>query len=417
MAGRSQTPHNLALAADSAILAGNYATRVVHLANDTEVFVVDTRSRTVIVQGRPVNARLSRQEFDLLARLYERAGQVIDRTELAAAVWGTTDIRGRQEPNADDHMLHALVHRVRSKLQAAGVDLNDYLTSLPGVGYRLDTRARGTPGASQMSRRWPVIVASAGAGALLVAVVAIAVLFLEGGSGDGSQSVVSGASSSPSAAAVQVCGSDMTSPAPESTLSGAVVTFEWTAGCGMTKYDIWVGCSPGADDFLNPDDGVFLSATATDLPVDGGPLYVKLTSSNGTDEGTFFRNYTYTTPHLDPDATAVYVPGNSGWLDTGEDVTAGSPLKLVGCGQVSINTAGGPAMRVVGDNTCRGTLAALMPAPELPCFALIGRIGDGKPFLVGSSVNEIAEASGRLFLGVNDDNVTDNSGGFRVTVR
>jgi hypothetical protein len=49
--------------------------------------------------------------------------------------------------------------------------------------------------------------------------------------------------------------------------------------------------------------------------------------------------------------------------------------------------------------------------------ALIGRIGNGAPFYVGEGNTSFrAGNSGRLFLGVNDDYLRDNSGSFRVRV-
>jgi hypothetical protein len=52
-----------------------------------------------------------------------------------------------------------------------------------------------------------------------------------------------------------------------------------------------------------------------------------------------------------------------------------------------------------------------------PAAALIGRIGDDAPFLIGSDTGAIrVRGAGPLFLGVNDDAFDDNSGSFRVTI-
>jgi hypothetical protein len=48
--------------------------------------------------------------------------------------------------------------------------------------------------------------------------------------------------------------------------------------------------------------------------------------------------------------------------------------------------------------------------------ALIGKIGDGDPFLVGKSKSFDVAAQGRLFLGVNDHGVENNSGSFQVMI-
>ncbi len=48
----------------------------------------------------------------------------------------------------------------------------------------------------------------------------------------------------------------------------------------------------------------------------------------------------------------------------------------------------------------------------------IGRIGNaGAPFGIGNLSSVVMPASGELFLGVNDDELGDNSGGFVVDVR
>ena len=55
--------------------------------------------------------------------------------------------------------------------------------------------------------------------------------------------------------------------------------------------------------------------------------------------------------------------------------------------------------------------------PSIPVGALIGRIGNGQPFVIGDTTNAIdMPVNGRLFLGINDDHVADNSGNFVVKV-
>src|SRR5262249_31197744 len=57
------------------------------------------------------------------------------------------------------------------------------------------------------------------------------------------------------------------------------------------------------------------------------------------------------------------------------------------------------------------------PMPGLAVGTLIGRINTGRPFVVGSNTQPITmPACGWLFLGINDDNVGDNSGAFAVTI-
>ena len=58
------------------------------------------------------------------------------------------------------------------------------------------------------------------------------------------------------------------------------------------------------------------------------------------------------------------------------------------------------------------------PIPSRPAAGLIGRIGEsGDPFFIGDDTSAIRMRSGgRLYLGVNDDFLKDNTGSFRVTV-
>jgi hypothetical protein len=53
----------------------------------------------------------------------------------------------------------------------------------------------------------------------------------------------------------------------------------------------------------------------------------------------------------------------------------------------------------------------------MPAGGLIARIGDSGPFFLGDggALGQVP-ASGRLFLGVNDDHLPDNRGEFRVTI-
>jgi hypothetical protein len=54
--------------------------------------------------------------------------------------------------------------------------------------------------------------------------------------------------------------------------------------------------------------------------------------------------------------------------------------------------------------------------PSRPAAALIGRIDDNV-FFIGNDRDGIrVRDSGRLYLGINDDYLQDNTGSFRVTV-
>ena len=56
--------------------------------------------------------------------------------------------------------------------------------------------------------------------------------------------------------------------------------------------------------------------------------------------------------------------------------------------------------------------------PNRNAAALIGRIGeDGDPFFIGNDTGPIRmRAAGRLYLGINDDYLQDNTGSLRVVI-
>ena len=65
----------------------------------------------------------------------------------------------------------------------------------------------------------------------------------------------------------------------------------------------------------------------------------------------------------------------------------------------------------------RGCAGPDMHAPPIRQKLLRGRIGNGEPFSIGDTTNAFdMPASGRLFLGVNDDHYPDNSGNYVVKV-
>jgi hypothetical protein len=102
------------------------------------------------------------------------------------------------------------------------------------------------------------------------------------------------------------------------------------------------------------------------------------------------------------------------WTDTGIEVRAGRDIYLNATGRISWGPkrSDGPA----GERNSPRNDAR--PIPSRPAAALIGRVGEGNDiFFIGAESGPIRmRESGRLYLGVNDDMLNDNSGAFRVTV-
>jgi len=125
---------------------------------------------------------------------------------------------------------------------------------------------------------------------------------------------------------------------------------------------------------------------------------------------------------------ALVVPANAAWVDSGVDMTVGEPLSLVTHGKIRFavphskrkieQCTTGPAGTFQYDETVAHQDFPLAAAGNGPatCYCLIGRIGNGQPFFIGESMSLVAETSGRLYLGVNDFDVSDNTGEFYVEV-
>src|SRR5581483_7593363 len=109
---------------------------------------------------------------------------------------------------------------------------------------------------------------------------------------------------------------------------------------------------------------------------------------------------------------SVRVEANQPWTDTGITVRAGDLVAFQTSGQITIAPNGtSPAD---GNDQFR---SPGMPVASMPAGGLIGRVGTSAPFPIGSNSQPIRmPADGRLSLGINDNNFTDNSGFFSVVV-
>jgi len=110
----------------------------------------------------------------------------------------------------------------------------------------------------------------------------------------------------------------------------------------------------------------------------------------------------------------VQVNAATAWNDTGIDVRRGQDIYLDASGKVrwGPDRRHGPAGEG-GKHTNPNR-----PIPNRPGGSLIGRIGTGSDyFFIGDDKDALRmRDGGRLYLGVNDDFLQDNSGYFTVTV-
>jgi hypothetical protein len=180
-----------------------------------------------------------------------------------------------------------------------------------------------------------------------------------------------------------------------------VTGFDVSNGCGAD------GCSGGA---LNVRTG---PVTAADITTTPGPyqcFYVTALNKAGAS----------TSPHPGCTSTPdINIPTTQEWTDTGVTVPAGAAVGISATGDAYLSGAGsqGPG----GDPSC--TPAAdyashntQFPAPQLPCWSLIARIGNGRPFEVGTSIL-ITTTAGKLYFGVNADSFSANTGIWAVKIK
>jgi hypothetical protein len=110
----------------------------------------------------------------------------------------------------------------------------------------------------------------------------------------------------------------------------------------------------------------------------------------------------------------VNVAAATAWNDTLIDVRPGQTVYFEATGQVrwGRDRRDGPE----GENNSPSNPGR--PMPNRPAAGLIGRVGEGTDyFFIGGETGPIrVRSGGRLYLGINDEFLQDNSGNYRVVV-
>lgn len=112
---------------------------------------------------------------------------------------------------------------------------------------------------------------------------------------------------------------------------------------------------------------------------------------------------------------AIKIDATKPWTDTGIDVYQNEMIVILAYGRYNegglpndpvywIGPAGFPTP------TKYGSQSSLYPIPEAAARCLIGKIGSNNPFIVASKYVESVPQNGRLYLGLNDINFTNNDG-------
>jgi hypothetical protein len=111
----------------------------------------------------------------------------------------------------------------------------------------------------------------------------------------------------------------------------------------------------------------------------------------------------------------VTVAGDKAWTNTGIAVSPGDTVTVAASGTVNLPQPVGPE----GDSDPALTIYNVKVADQplqAQHGALIGKVDDGTPFVVGANDTFQVAQAGKLSLGVNDEGVNNNSGSFTVQI-
>jgi len=116
------------------------------------------------------------------------------------------------------------------------------------------------------------------------------------------------------------------------------------------------------------------------------------------------------------------VSATSRGTDTNIDVRQGDQISFIASGSIIAGRRIGQVGPEGGRLSGFGAIVGTRPLPSAGPGALIGYIRfangqTGQPFLIGNQLALTVPADGRLFIAINDDDYSDNSGSFSVRIR
>jgi len=110
----------------------------------------------------------------------------------------------------------------------------------------------------------------------------------------------------------------------------------------------------------------------------------------------------------------VRVEANRAWTSTNLNVRAGDLVVFRASGRINF---GQGATQTSGPEGNESLKRAEYPVSGMPVGGLIGRVGNNAPFAIGANTQPIRmPANGTLMLGVNDNELGDNTGFFTVAI-
>jgi hypothetical protein len=112
---------------------------------------------------------------------------------------------------------------------------------------------------------------------------------------------------------------------------------------------------------------------------------------------------------------SIRVQANQQWTATSMRVFRGDRVLFTAEGEIQLS--GDADDKASANGSLKGRTAGNAPMPSVLAGALIGRIGNGAPFAIGNqSLPLPMPGDGPLWLGINDDQVSDNTGQLIVRV-
>jgi len=163
-------------------------------------------------------------------------------------------------------------------------------------------------------------------------------------------------------------------------------------------------------------DAFFVGSEASFASTANGRLFLGV-NDIGVDNnaGSFTAEVVTDLRHATIATRSVSVPGTVAWTDTGVDLAAGQQLTVTASGTVLHNVAGNDGCDPAGEPGTSGHGANLIGCPNHA--SLIGKLGDaGSPFFIGRTYSVPSTGSGRLYLGINDSDLTNNVGTYSASI-
>jgi hypothetical protein len=186
----------------------------------------------------------------------------------------------------------------------------------------------------------------------------------------------------------------LTTPTPSSTLSGSIVTFEWTKGVDVLAYMLYVGTTAGSNNLYDSGSVGTTSATVTGLPTTGATIHATLYSVLAGGEGWKPAYYTYT--ESEPPTPAVLTTPTPGSTLTSSTVTF-NWTPGIGVSQYVLylgTTFAGNNLYNSGQTTATSVTVSGLPVDALPMYArlysLIGNTWSATDYTYTTPVNPLA---------------------------